>query len=124
LVAFVLVGVRGGEPGDGLIEDVGPAEVGGDRDPVTGAGVRTGQRPAAQFPVHAQAVRNQGLDGEREFPVAQLADVEVAIGPESAHQPSSSAVRQLSARLSKSSSEPVGLNKRHCSATATRPRSS
>jgi hypothetical protein len=34
VVAFVLVGVGGGEPGDGLVEDIGPAEVGRDGDPV------------------------------------------------------------------------------------------
>jgi hypothetical protein len=42
VVAFVPVGVGGG-PGDGLVEDVGAAEVGGDGDPVAGACERTRQ---------------------------------------------------------------------------------
>jgi hypothetical protein len=39
VVAFVLVGVRGSKPGDGLVEHVRSAEVGGDGDPVAGPGV-------------------------------------------------------------------------------------
>ena len=50
MVALVLVGVGVGELGDGLVEHIRAAEVGSDRDPVTGAGVGPGQRPAAQLP--------------------------------------------------------------------------
>ena len=79
--AFVLAGVGGGESGDGLVEDAGAAEVGGDGDPVGGAGVRPGRCPAAQFPVDPHAARHQGLDVDRVFPVPQLADIEVALLP-------------------------------------------
>src|SRR5207253_1363379 len=47
VVAFVLVGVGGREPGDGLVEDIGAAEVAGDGDPVARAGVRPRQCPPA-----------------------------------------------------------------------------
>ena len=43
VVAFVLVGVGLGEVRDRLVEGVGVAEVGGDRDPVAGAGVARGR---------------------------------------------------------------------------------
>jgi enoyl-CoA hydratase/carnithine racemase len=42
VVALVLVGVGGGELGDGPVEHVALAQVGGDRDPVAPAGVRPG----------------------------------------------------------------------------------
>jgi hypothetical protein len=40
VVALVLVGVGGGEAGDGLVEDVRAAQVRGDGDPIAGAGGR------------------------------------------------------------------------------------
>ena len=43
VVALVLVGVGGGEVGDRPVEGVAGAEVGGDRDPVPGAGVGAGE---------------------------------------------------------------------------------
>src|SRR6266581_1250471 len=70
VVAFVLVGVGAGEFGDGPVEGVGAAEVGGDRDPVAGPGVRPGQGPAAQLAVHPQAAGDHGLDVDGELPVA------------------------------------------------------
>src|SRR5271165_1701341 len=45
VVAFVLVGVGFGEVGDGLVELARAAEVGGQGDPVPGAGVRPRQGP-------------------------------------------------------------------------------
>ena len=42
IVALVLVGVGGGELGDGPIESIALAEVGGDRDPIAPAGMRPG----------------------------------------------------------------------------------
>jgi hypothetical protein len=42
VVAFVLVGAGLAEVGHGLVECGRPAEVGGDRDPVPGAGVGAG----------------------------------------------------------------------------------
>src|SRR4051794_35207658 len=47
VVALVLIGVRLGELGDGLIEHVGLAEVRGDGDAVAGARVRPRQCPCA-----------------------------------------------------------------------------
>ena len=48
MVTPVLVGVGLGEVGDGVVEGGRVAEVGRDRDPVTRAGMRAGQRPATQ----------------------------------------------------------------------------
>ena len=47
VVALVLVGVGGGEVGDGPVEGVAVAQVGGDGDPVAGAGVGAGQGRSA-----------------------------------------------------------------------------
>jgi uncharacterized membrane protein len=77
VVAFVLVGVAAGELGDCPVEHVGAAEVGSDREPVARAGVRPGQRPAAQLSVERQAVRCQIGDLDAVLPVPQLTDVEV-----------------------------------------------
>jgi len=79
VAALVLVGVGGGEQGDGLVEHVGAAEVDGDGDPVPGAGVRPRQRPRAEFAVDPQPVRQQGLNVGGELPVSELADIEVAL---------------------------------------------
>ena len=43
VVALVLSGVRLGEPGERDVGGVTAAEVAGDGDPITRAGVRTGQ---------------------------------------------------------------------------------
>jgi hypothetical protein len=77
IVTLVLVGVSGGEPRDGLVEDVRAAQVGRDGDPVAGPRVRPGQRPAAQRAVHLQPFRAKQGDLDGEFPVPQLPDVEV-----------------------------------------------
>src|SRR5579859_3389416 len=69
VVTVVLVGVGGGELGDGLVEDRGLAEVGGDRDPVTGPGVRPGQRPPAQLAVGAHSCRGHRFDVGGDLPV-------------------------------------------------------
>ena len=68
-----------GELGDGLVEDVGAAEVGGDGDRVAGPGVGAGQRLPAGLPVDPHAVRDQRFDVDGVFPVPQLADVKVAL---------------------------------------------
>jgi len=62
VVAFVLVGVGFGEVGDRLVECAGAAEVGGQRHPVAGAGVRPGQSPSAQAGVDPQARGERQLD--------------------------------------------------------------
>jgi len=80
VVAFVLVGVGDGEPCDGLVEDVGTAQVGGDGDLVPGTGVRAGQGPAAGLTVESHAAPCQGLDVDGVLPVPQLADVVVMSG--------------------------------------------
>ncbi len=56
IVAFGLVGVGAGEFADCLIECGRVAQVGGDRDPVAGAGVPAGQRPRANLAVIRQAI--------------------------------------------------------------------
>ena len=79
VAALVLVGVGGGEQGDGLVEHAGAAEVGGDGDPVPGACVRPRQRPRAEFAVDPQPGRQRGLNVGGELPVPELADIEVAL---------------------------------------------
>jgi uncharacterized membrane protein len=77
VVPLVLVGVAVRELRDRPVEHVGAAKIGGDGEPVAGAGVRPGQRPAAQLPVQPQASRCQLGDIDAVLPVPQLADVEV-----------------------------------------------
>ena len=79
VVAFVLVGVGLGKVGDCPVEGVRLAEVGGDRDPVAGAGMRAGECPAARLSVRGRARRDGCLEGEGALPVLELADVEVAL---------------------------------------------
>ena len=62
MVALVPVGVGLGELDQRAVERVRRAEVGGDRDPVAGAGVRPGQRPAAEPPVVASPPGSIALD--------------------------------------------------------------
>jgi len=62
VVAFVLAGVGGSELGDGLIEDVRAAEVGGDGDDITGTGV---QNPPVRDSRQVQGCR-AGCPGRRE----------------------------------------------------------
>ena len=50
VIALVLVGVGLGEVGDGAVEGVAAAEVGGDSDAVAGACMGAGERPAAGRP--------------------------------------------------------------------------
>jgi hypothetical protein len=57
VVAFVLVGVGFGEVSDRLVEPGRAAEVGGEGDAVTGAGVRPGQGPSAQAGGYREAPR-------------------------------------------------------------------
>ena len=67
MVALVLVGAGGGECGDGLVEDVGAAEIGGDGDPVPGA---RGRGPAStRISPRRSACRAvyQGLDAMEYF---------------------------------------------------------
>src|ERR1043165_4535992 len=81
VVTLVLIGVGDGELRDGAVEDIRAAKVGGDGDAVAGAGVPPGQRPAAQRAVQLESLRPQELDFDGEFPVPQLADVEVPGAP-------------------------------------------
>ena len=99
MVALVLVGVGGGELGDGFVEDVRAAEVRGDSDPVPGAGVCPRERPPAHFSVYAHAADYQSLDGDGVFPVTQLADVEVALLPVRADLGPLPAQEDVAARL-------------------------
>src|SRR5262245_6580686 len=77
VVELVLVRVRFGEPGERAVEDVALAEVGGDRDRVPRAGVRLGQRPAAETPVLLEGGRRHRLDRRAPLLVPELPDVEV-----------------------------------------------
>ena len=80
VVAFVLVGVGLGELDEGPVEDVAGAEVGGDGDPVAGAGVGPGQRVAAQSARRRPSSGASMVSTSRgALPVPELADVEVAL---------------------------------------------
>ena len=81
VVAVVLVGVGLGEVGDSLVEFVGAAEVGGQRDAVTGTGVGPGQGPPAHLRVDRHARGDHLLDRRGPLPVLELAYVVVAIHP-------------------------------------------
>src|SRR5712671_7467973 len=54
VVTLVLIGVSGGESGNSPVKDVRATEVGADGYPVSGAGVRPGERPAAERGVELQ----------------------------------------------------------------------
>src|SRR3954447_2073413 len=79
VVALVLVGVGLGELGDGAVERVTRAQVRGDGDAVTGAGVRLGEGGGTEPGVHRHGGRVQRLDEDGSLPVAELADVVVAL---------------------------------------------
>jgi hypothetical protein len=51
---LVLVGVDGGEAGDGPVEGIRLAQVGGDRDPVAAPGMRPGQGRSRRIPSRAR----------------------------------------------------------------------
>src|SRR5215472_13451438 len=71
VVALVLVGVGGGELGDGPVEHVSLAEVGGDRDPVAPAGVRPRQGRAAEPGVLRRAGHEQLFHVRAALPVVE-----------------------------------------------------
>src|ERR1019366_2717608 len=79
VVADVLFGAGLGKVGDGVIEAVALAEVGGDGDPIPGPGMGAGQCLAADLPVEAHTVRNHLFHYHRSLAVAELTYVEVAI---------------------------------------------
>src|SRR5215211_8083068 len=78
VVPFGLVGVCLCEVGDRHIEALALAQVGRDPHAVAGAGVRTGQRPAAEARIKGQFLRRHALYLGRALHVSQLAPVEVA----------------------------------------------
>src|SRR5215207_6952216 len=78
VVPFGLVGVCLCEVGDRHIEALALAQVGRDPHAVAGAGVRTGQRPAAEARIKGQILRRHALYLGRALHVSQLAPVEVA----------------------------------------------
>src|SRR5215471_7927613 len=79
VVLLVLVGVALREVGGRFVERVAAAEVGGDGDRVSGAGVGAGQGPPADAGVIGEPERDHRLDQGGAFHVAQLAPVEVAV---------------------------------------------
>src|SRR5215217_185932 len=78
VVPLGLVGVGLRKVGYRAIEALALAQVGGDLHAVTGAGVRPGQRPAAQRCIEGQFIGRHALDVSRALHVLQLAPVEVA----------------------------------------------
>src|SRR5215203_3183865 len=78
IIQLVLVGVALGEVGDRLVEPVAAPQIPGNGDGVAGAGVRPGQRPAADTSVEAEPGRDHRLDLDRALHVAQLPPVVVA----------------------------------------------
>src|SRR5215207_7687669 len=78
MVPFGLVGISFREIGYRAIEALALAEVAGDLHAVAGAGVRTGQRPAAELSIEDQFVGRHALDVSRALHVPELAPVEVA----------------------------------------------
>ena len=90
VVPLVLFGVGVGEVAIALSK-ASPAPSSGDRDAITGPGVRSGQRPAAHPGVERQPGRCHVVDGGRTLPVPELADVVVArhaVDPRMRPQPS------------------------------------
>ena len=78
VVALVLVGVRNRELCDRVVEDAGLPEVACDRVAVTGPGVGAGECPGAHPAPELHSLGSHPADVGGPFPVAQLADVEVA----------------------------------------------
>src|ERR1700722_10554707 len=81
IVALVLVGVGLGKRDNGIVECLAGSQVGGDGDPVAGAGVGPGQGPAAQPAVDRHGLGNHLVGVDRTLPVTQLTDVEVPLHP-------------------------------------------
>src|SRR5262249_12680149 len=84
-----------------LVKDIAFAEVTGDQSGFAGAGVGAGQGPAATFGKKDHFRRLERLDGELDFRVAELANVEFP--PETPFRP---AEKNVAGRLH----EPVPLH--------------
>src|SRR5215212_1851669 len=78
VVPFGLVGISFSEIGYRAIEALALAQVGCDLHAVAGAGVRPGQRPAAEACIEDQLVGRHCFDVCRAFHILQLPPVEVA----------------------------------------------
>src|SRR6266446_9141413 len=79
VILLVQVGVRGREVGDGTVERVAGPEIGGDRDPVARARVRSCERPRTGHSVVGEPARQYRLEVERRLPVAELTHVDVVL---------------------------------------------
>src|SRR4051812_24171981 len=77
VVTVVLIGIGDGEGGDGTVEGVATAEVRADRYRVSGAGMRSGQHPAAHLAVDLEHRGFHRGDVGRGLPVPQLPHVVV-----------------------------------------------
>ncbi len=77
-VVFGFVGVGAGEGEQGAVKARRLAEVGGDGDGVTGAGVSAGEEFAAEVGITEERGGGEGLEVERGLVVVELADEEVA----------------------------------------------
>src|SRR5215207_6177576 len=80
VVSFDLVCVGHREVDDGSVEALALAEVSRDLHAVAGAGVRAGQRPAADACINDKFVGRHALYLRRALHVSQLTPVEVATG--------------------------------------------
>src|SRR5204862_608164 len=78
VVPLVLLCVGICELKDRAVEARPGAEVGGDRDAVAAAGVRTGERPPAETSVGGHPLGDHLLDLCRALPVAKLASVDIS----------------------------------------------
>src|SRR4051795_12632585 len=72
--------VGAGEVDEGTVESARRTQVARDRDAVPGPGVGPGEGPPAEVGVRGETARHHLLDLERPLPVAELSDVEVALG--------------------------------------------
>src|SRR4051812_23519330 len=79
VVSLVLVGVPFRERGQRLVEHSAGTEGARDRNCVARAGVRLGQRPAADARIELERARFHHIDERRAFRVPQLTNVEVPL---------------------------------------------
>ena len=81
VVVDVLFGAGLSEVGDGVLEAVALAEVGGDGDPIAAAGMGSGQGHCADIPVVAHPGGDHVLHHDQPLAIAELTYVEVPLDP-------------------------------------------
>src|SRR3954467_15356674 len=80
VVAFVPTSIAFREVADRSVEAVLLAEVGGDRDGISGARVRPGEGLTTQPRAERQTGRHHRLDDGRSLHVSELSPVEITVG--------------------------------------------